>query len=71
MDYHGIRNLPTMFFDQADRFADRPFLWSKPDTEWRSQSWTQVARRVSELSRTLRALGVEPGDRVADRKSVV
>ncbi len=65
MDYHGIRNLPTMFFDQADRFADRPFLWSKPDTEWRSQSWTQVARRVSELSRTLRALGVEPGDRVA------
>ncbi len=65
MDYHGIRNLPTMFFDQAERFADRPFLWSKPDTEWRSQSWRQVANRVSELSRALRALGVEPGDRVA------
>ncbi len=65
MDYQSIRNLPTMFFDQAERFADRPFLWSKPDTEWRSQSWAEVATRISELSRTLRALGVEPGDRVA------
>jgi len=65
MDYEAIRNLPTMFFEQAQRYADRPFLWSKRSKEWRSQSWSEVATRVSELSRTLRALGVEPGDRVA------
>jgi long-chain acyl-CoA synthetase len=65
MDYEPIRNLPTMFFDQAERYADRLFLWAKRDREWQSQSWSEVAARVSELSRTLRALGIEPGDRVA------
>ncbi|MDH3515136.1 MAG: long-chain fatty acid--CoA ligase [Gammaproteobacteria bacterium] len=65
MDYEPVRNLPTMFFDQAERYADRPFLWSKRDAQWRSQSWSEVAARISELSRTLRTLGVEPGDRVA------
>lgn len=65
MEYDSIRNLPTMFFDQAERFGARPFVWSKRDRQWRSQSWTEVAQRVSELSRTLRALGVGPGDRVA------
>jgi len=65
MDYESVRNLPTMFFDQAERYADRPFLWAKRGKEWRSQSWSEVASRISELSRTLRALGIEPGDRVA------
>lgn len=65
MDYQSIRNLPTMFFDQAERYTDRPFLWAKRGREWRSQSWSEVAARISELSRTLRALGIEPGDRVA------
>ncbi|UCH74017.1 MAG: long-chain fatty acid--CoA ligase [Rhodospirillales bacterium] len=65
MDYESIRNLPTLFFDQAERFADRPFLWAKRDRHWQSQSWADVAARISELSRALRALGVEPGDRVA------
>ncbi len=65
MDYGAVRNLPTMFFDQADRFAERPLLWSKRDGEWVPQSWAEVAERVSALSRALRANGVEPGDRVA------
>ena len=65
MDYGLVRNLPTMFFDQAERYADRPFLWSRRDGEWQSQSWSEVAARISELSRTLRALGIEKGDRVA------
>jgi long-chain acyl-CoA synthetase len=65
MEYDSVRNLPTMFFDQAERFGDQPFLWSKRDSQWQSQSWNEVAARISELSRTLRALGVERGDRVA------
>lgn len=65
MEYDAIRNLPTMFFDQTELFADRPFLWSKRAGRWQSQSWSEVAQRVSELSRTLRALGIQPGDRVA------
>jgi len=25
----GWPNLATMFFDQAERYGDRPFLWEK------------------------------------------
>ncbi len=64
MDYKSIRNLPTMFFDQAERFGDRPLLWHKQDDEWRSRSWTQTAEEVTALARGLLALGVQPGDRI-------
>ncbi len=58
-------NLATMFFDQAAVGGDAPFLWSKHDGEYRTQSWRQVADEVNALSRGLRAAGVKPGDRVA------
>lgn len=64
MDYKSIRNLPTMFFDQAERFGDRPLLWHKQDDEWRSRSWTQTAEEITALARGLLALGVQPGDRI-------
>lgn len=65
MDYEAVGNLPCMFFDQADRLSDRPFLWAKRDGKWRGLSWAETAERVGALSRGLRALGVEPGDRIA------
>ncbi len=64
MDYRAVRNLPTMFFDHAESFGDRPFLWARQGDEWQSLNWSQTAEQVSALSRGLRALGVEKGDRV-------
>lgn len=61
MDWH---NLPAMFFDQVERFGDRPFLWAKHDGEWQSMSWGDTAARVTPLARGLLSLGVEPGDRL-------
>jgi len=60
----GWPNLVTMFFDQADRFGERPLLWAKREGRYRPLSWRDVAARVCGLARGLRALGVEPGDRV-------
>ena len=57
-------NLATMFFEQAARHAEQPFLWSKHDGSYRPQTWRQVADEVKAVSRGLRALGVGPGDRV-------
>jgi len=57
-------NLATMFFDQAARHADRPFLWSKHGGDYRPQSWRRISDEVKAVSRGLRALGVGPGDRV-------
>jgi long-chain acyl-CoA synthetase len=64
MDYQACRNLAVMFFDQAKRLAGRPFLWAKRDGKYQPITWTEADRRVRALSRGLRALGIEPGDRV-------
>lgn len=58
------KNLVSMFFDQADRLGERPFLWFKREGEYRPMSWRDVAARVSALTRGLGEAGVGPGDRV-------
>ena len=65
MSFDAWPNLVTMFFDQAARLADKPFLWAKHDGVYQPMSWTQAADRVAALARALGALGVTPGDRVA------
>jgi long-chain acyl-CoA synthetase len=65
MDYRACPSLVKMLFDQAERLADKPCLWAKRDGAWRSISYREVAGQASQLARTLRALGVDRGDRVA------
>ncbi len=57
-------SLTAMFFARAAELGDKPFLWTKQDGAWRSQSWREVAQAVASLSAALRAHGVGPGDRV-------
>jgi len=64
IDYDSIRNLPSMFFDRAQRRGDETFLASKPGETWQTLSWRAVGEQVSALSRGLRDLGVGAGDRV-------
>jgi long-chain acyl-CoA synthetase len=64
MTYVDWQSLPAMFFEQADKRADRPFLWAKNDGTWQSIAWGETARRVKLLARGLRALGIGKGDRV-------
>ena len=64
MDYKSIHNLPSMLFDLAETMGDRPFLWARTGEDWQSLSWRETAEQVGALSRGLRALGLEAGDRV-------
>jgi long-chain acyl-CoA synthetase len=64
MDYDSCRSLPSMFFDQAARLGDKPFLWAKRDGRYRSVNWAQAARDVRRLALGLRSLGIARGDRV-------
>jgi long-chain acyl-CoA synthetase len=57
-------NLAAMFFAQAERHGDRPFLWAKHDRVYRPITWRAAAAQVSDLARGLRALGLQRGDRV-------
>jgi long-chain acyl-CoA synthetase len=65
MDYDNCRSLPAMFFEQAARLGERPFLWEKHDGHYRPTSWAAAARDVRRLARGLTSLGIEPGERVA------
>ena len=57
-------NLIEMFFAQAEKLADRPFLWAKENGNYVSQSWGEVADNVLAISKGLKSLGIEKGDRV-------
>jgi long-chain acyl-CoA synthetase len=64
IDTQAMSSLPGMFYVQARKFGDRPFLSEKVDGAYRAQSWTQVAERISALAHGLKTAGVKPGDRV-------
>ena len=60
----AARNLAATFFERAQARGDEPFMWAKRDGAYRAWSWRQTAEAVSALSRGLRDLGIEAGDRV-------
>ncbi|CAH0498386.1 long-chain fatty acid--CoA ligase [Novosphingobium sp. CECT 9465] len=64
-DFASFPNLVAMFLDRAASRGQSPFLWAKRDGQWHSQSWAEAARKVCLLAENLRALGLNPGDRVA------
>ena len=64
MDYHTCPNLAVMFFAEAARQGDRPFLWAKRQGAYRPLNWDEAARQVTDLAKGLRALGLQRGDRV-------
>lgn len=64
-DFAAATNLVSLFLSRADERGDEPFLTAKIDGEWRSTSWRETARQVCVLAESLRALGLQAGDRVA------
>lgn len=64
MDLSGVQNLPLLFFQQARKYGDKPFLWRKVDGTYQPTSWKEAARQANLLSRALRARGLQTGDRV-------
>ncbi len=65
MDHDNWASLPAMFFEQAGRLGDKPFLWMKRDRGYQPVTWATAARDVRRLAQGLRALGIGPGERVA------
>ncbi len=57
-------NLPTMMFDRARLWGERPMLRSFHEGAWHSLSWAAFARRTAAFARGLHAAGIAPGERV-------
>lgn len=64
-DFAGFPNLVAMFLDRADARGESPFLWAKHQGQWQPLTWAEAARQVCLMAQSLRALGLNPGDRVA------
>jgi long-chain acyl-CoA synthetase len=64
MDYKGLSNLATMFFDQADHLDSKPFLWNKKEGLYSPRTYKEVADQVCQFANGLSAIGIEKGDRV-------
>ena len=64
MDYSRWQSLPAMFLEQAEARAARDFLWAKQEGAYHPTTWGAAAQAVKDLSRGLRALGLEPGERI-------
>ena len=62
--YERWQNLPQMFFDKADARGDAAMFWVKRYDAWQPLSWREALDTVSAISRGLRRIGVERGDRV-------
>ncbi len=57
-------SLTQMFFEQAVALRDKPLLFSKNKETWQSETWTEVAEKITRLGAALRAMGIDKGDRV-------
>ena len=49
---------------QAERFADRPALWTRRGGDWVATTWREYARKVKLFAQGLVSLGVKPGETV-------
>ncbi|HAU22880.1 MAG TPA: long-chain fatty acid--CoA ligase [Erythrobacter sp.] len=64
-DIDNANNLVELFLRRADEKGDAPFLGTKKDGEWVTQSWREVAEQVCLMAENIRKLGLNDGDRVA------
>lgn len=64
-DIDAAPNLVALFLKRADEGGDRPFLGYRSGGTWHTISWAEAARQVCLFAESLRALGLEDGDRVA------
>jgi long-chain acyl-CoA synthetase len=63
-DFSASPNLVALFMQRAAELGAKPMLHAKRDGAWQPISWREAVRQVCLLAESLRALGLEPGDRV-------
>jgi long-chain acyl-CoA synthetase len=61
----GARTIPGVFFEQAHRLGDRPYLRFFRDGRWQTLTWSETAERATRVACALLEAGVREGDHVA------
>jgi long-chain acyl-CoA synthetase len=60
-----VSTLPTLLLEQAGERPHAPAIREKRRGRWHELTWASYAERVARAAKGLRALGVQPGERVA------
>ena len=58
------QNLLSVFCDQAKKYGDAPYLWSKNNKHYHSLSWNETYLRVKKLASYLKKIGIKNETRV-------
>ncbi|MGF1612172.1 MAG: AMP-dependent synthetase/ligase [Kiloniellales bacterium] len=64
MENEAWQSLAALFLQRAEQRKGQPFLWAKRDGLYQPRTWNETCAAVKELSRGLRSLGLERGERV-------
>ena len=64
INFDNFNNIVSMFFEQAKKMKDKPYLWKKNNDNFESLSWEDVQLSVKSVARSLIDLGILKGDRV-------
>ena len=60
----AFQSLNKLFFDRAEQYDEKPFLWVKTNKEWSPLSWKETSLKVREFAGGLKSFGIKPGDKV-------
>ena len=45
-----FQSLNKLFFDRAEQYNEKPFLWAKKDKEWIPLTWNETSLKVKEFA---------------------
>ena len=54
----AFQSLNKLFFDRAEQYDEKPFLWAKKNKEWSSLSWKETSLKVREFAGGLKSFGI-------------
>ena len=60
----AFQSLNKLFFDRAEQYNEKPFLWAKKNKDWSPLSWNETSLKVKEFAGGLKSFGIKPGDKV-------
>ena len=59
-----FQSLNKLFFDRAEQYSEKPFLWVRKEKNWESLSWSETSLKIREFAGGLKSFGIKAGDKV-------
>ncbi len=64
VNFDNFNSITSLFYHQAEKLKDQPYLWRKSENKYISLNWTDVKKQVKCIANYLQNIGILEGDRV-------